>query len=89
MELKTMEFEALATMINDRRIETLEKELEDQKAENASLQERKSTLLFVVTSFIKMNARAISRTWGRRRKTDREGLSRKAGVRRWAEATEC
>ena len=51
MELNTMEFEAMATMINDSRIETLEKELEEQKAENASLQERKSTLLFVVTSF--------------------------------------
>ena len=50
MELNTMEFEALATMINDRRIETLEKELEASKAENARLQEHKSTLLFVVTS---------------------------------------
>ena len=50
MELNTMEFEALATMINDRRIETLEKELEASKAENMKLQERKSTLLFVVTS---------------------------------------
>ena len=57
MELNTMEFEALATMINDRRIETLEKELEASKAENTKLQERKSTLLFVVTSLY-LNKRA-------------------------------
>ena len=30
MELNTQEFEVLATMINDRRIETLEREIESQ-----------------------------------------------------------
>ena len=46
MELNTQEFEVLATMINDRRIETLEREIESQgqlietlKRENAKLHE--------------------------------------------------
>lgn len=40
MELNTTEFEVLATMISNRRIETLEKELEASRAEIARLHEK-------------------------------------------------